>query len=108
MGRVVSCGPALANDTPLGSSASPMADGRRRRYLYASGPGCRSGNMLRRALTALEPAPNERTYVRTNGRTDERTNERTDADALLALCASTHRTAPHDARTHARTRVTVP
>jgi len=75
---------------PARIERSPMADGRRRRYLYASGPGCCSGNMLRDARSH-----------KIQHRTDERT------DAVLALCASTHRTAPH-ARTHARTRITVP
>lgn len=56
--------PRTATDTPLEWSASPMADGRRRRYLYASGPGRCSANMLRRSIAHNCQMPNQ-TYAGT-------------------------------------------
>jgi len=93
--RRVVCASRTATDTPLESSASPMADGRRRRYLYASGPDRCSGNML----AMLNRTPTD--VPRTDGRV-----------CTLSLGVyhnriAPHRTAPHrtalHACTHART-----
>jgi len=93
MGRVVSCGPRTRDRHS--ARIERFADGR-----WPPPP------LLVRVRTGLSFGQHVATRsYRTN---QHRTNKRTDTDVLLALCASTHRTAPHDARTHARTRVTVP